>query len=142
VGSVRVISSWPRSLWSDRPEISVILGGKQKLSLDAGVLRAGKIYIMVGSQTGIYPGLNLGKLNLPLNPDGYMGLLLSAPNSVLLPSVGVLDANGQGTAVFNLPRNSNLSLVGLELDHAYAVFGVTLPSIVWTSNPVSLTLRR
>ena len=142
IGSVRVISSWPLSLTADRPTISVVQGGQQKLDLDAGLLRAGKIYVVAGSQAGIFPGLKLGAHSLPLNPDPYMGLLLGAPNSIIQGSVGILDSNGKATASFQLAKSNNLSLIGLEFDHAFVVFGATLPSIVWTSNPVALTLIR
>ena len=141
-GSVRVISAWPLSFRSDRPDVSVLQGGKQRLDLDAGVLRASKFYLILGSQSGIHRGLTVGGRVLPLNLDAYMGLLLAAPNSLILPSVGVLDSNGRARAWFSIPAQKNLSLIGLRLDHAYVVFGATLPSIAWTSNPVSLTLTK
>ena len=123
--------------------ISVVGGGTQSLSLDAGVANAGLFYIIVGSLSGTTPGFLLDGLNLPINIDAYSLVTLSNANSALFQNTfGALDGSGQAAAAIQIPANTSSSLVGLQMNHAYAVLQVT-PSLlkgVFTSSAVSLDL--
>lgn len=139
VGTIRVEGV---SLVGDTDSVSVFTGGDQVLSLDAGPARAFEPYLVLGSSSGTTPGLPLGALSLPLNPDSYTNAALSLAGSApFLGFVGALDANGTGTATFSLPPALGPGFLGLELHHAFVAFdllGGTGPTFV--SNPVEVNL--
>ncbi len=110
--------------------ISVSAGGTQTLDLDGGPIRAGHVYLVLGSASGTSPGFPAVHWHLPLNqPDPYLGLTLGSPNSgVLVATLGVLDAQGRGRARIVLPPGQPPSIAGLRLWHAglsLAPFGIT-----------------
>jgi hypothetical protein len=122
--------------------VSLVPGGTQTLSLNAGAAQAGRPYLMLGSLSGTSPGLPLGSLLLPLNYDSYTDYLLLNPGAPpVAGGLGTLDALGKGTASFSLPPASPLGLFGLTGHHAFLVIGPTL-DVVFTSNamPVFITL--
>ena len=139
-GSAFVISGVELALTSDTHLLSLALGGAQAFTLQSGRLHGGKLYIVLGSMSGTRPGLKLGALTLPLNPDAYFGLLLANPNSFITRSVCLLDTTGKATAALRLPGRLPPSLLNVVLHHAYAVIDLTRASIDFTSNPVPLTL--
>jgi hypothetical protein len=128
------------SLISDRSTLSLLRGGTQKLTLEAGSANAGKVYLILGSASGTLPGFPLGRLQMLLNPDAYFNLLLVSPNSLILGSVGLLDANGRGTATFVLPAGAPAALAGTRLYHAFVAIKPVVTSFDFTSDPVPLTL--
>ena len=122
-------------------QISVVNGGSQALALDATVANAGLPYVIVGSASGTTPGLLLDGLNLPVNVDLYTFVTLDNANTAVFQNtVGVLDAAGQAAAAIAVPPGSDPALIGLQLNHAYAVLQLTptLLQVVFTSDPVSL----
>ena len=116
-------------------------GGSTGLCLDAGLAHAGRRYVMLGTTAGTTPGLPLGDVLLPLNPDsGYFLYTATSPGSPpLLGSVGTLDAAGRAAATFTLPPGLSTSAAGITLHHAYVVLDET-DAVVLASNAVSLTL--
>ena len=95
-------------------------------------------YVLLGSLSGTTPGIPIGLLVLPLNPDAYLTFTLTSPNTPPLGnSLGLLDAFGEAAASFTIPPGSSPALAGLTLHHAYVVFG---PMVVFASNPVPLRL--
>ena len=125
----------PLTLTSDRNQLSLQGGGTVSFSLDAGSKHADATYVLLGSTTGIHPGLNLGGAILPLNVDSYLLLTLTNPTAVLTDSIGFLGPVGQASAGLVLPAGLDPSFAGIVLHHAYALLGVP-----FTSNPVSCTL--
>ncbi len=130
-----------RPLASNVDTISLGTGGVQTLTLSRGTANGGRVYLLLGSATGTAPGINLGAVTLPLNPDGYLMQTLSNPNAPpLSSSFASLDAIGVATAAFAIPRLNLPALVGLRLDHAYVV--ISGFSFVATSNAVPVTFTQ
>ncbi|MBM3977024.1 MAG: hypothetical protein FJ299_08550 [Planctomycetes bacterium] len=101
--------------------VSVLGPDSVGFALDAGTSLAGKPYLLLASFAGNYPGIPVGNLTLPLNPDGLLIYTLQNPNSALYPgSFGLLDPTGKGTAALQLPGGI-VSLAGLVAQHAYVV---------------------
>ena len=126
---------------ADVSEISLVAGGQQVMTLNAGDLNANSIYWVFGSITGTTPGLNFGPgLNLPLNFDPYFNLTLTQPGlSNFGMFRGTLDACGKATATLTVPAGLDPTLAGAVFNHAYVaaeVFGIT----DFTSNAITLTL--
>jgi len=126
------------TLRGDRDRLSVGSGGVQQLALEAGSRHGRKPYRLAGSLTGMQPGLPLGALILPLNPDPYLFFTALHPNTFpLSASAGVLDGRGLATARFTVPPGMPPSLVGLRLHHAFGVVGA---GVDWVSNAWAVDL--
>ncbi len=135
-----VVSSRPRPLTRDPSRLSLAKGGKQLFHLAAGPAQAGKFYWLLGSMSGVLPGLWLGPHFLPLNPDAYFLHLLAAPNSLIPGSLGLLDKNGRAEIAWTLPPGLPAALSGKVLDHAYLVLDPKTLRLDLASNPVPLLL--
>ncbi|HHI79891.1 MAG TPA: hypothetical protein ENK02_07900 [Planctomycetes bacterium] len=122
--------------------LSLSKGGKQSLLLEGGVQHAGKFYWILGSMSGILPGMWLQGRWLPLNPDAYTVLSILQPSVFLRPAFGVLDPKGRAQSAFLLPPGLPLSLKGKVLDHAFVVLNPKTLSIDSTSLPVPLLLGK
>jgi hypothetical protein len=124
-GTVTNLTLKVRSLVGNVGTISLLAGGTQTLSLDAGTANAGKIYFMAGGVSGTSPGFPLGPgLVVPINVDALTLYYLANPNTPpLLNGLNVLNGLGKSTAFFSLPAASDPSLAGIGVDHAY----VTVP---------------
>ncbi|MHC4513958.1 MAG: hypothetical protein ACYS5W_09690, partial [Planctomycetota bacterium] len=140
-GSARVCSGRPLTLWSDKHQLSLKQAGSQVLFLSAGTQHAGRFYWMLGSASGVKPGVTLAGTHFPLNPDLYtdMTLALWNTNPPFLRFKGQLDLQGRATAAFNVPANLP-PVVDFSLFHAYLVYDA---QGFWhmVSNAVSLRLR-
>lgn len=123
----------------DLDVINVSTGGTQMFELQAPLAHANLPYILLGSASGVSPGIPLGNVVLPLVPDPYLDFTLAAANTPMLAKTfGVLDSLGRGRATLKLqPAAVSTAVVGLTLHHAYAVFNL-VPYAVATSNTVSL----
>ncbi len=130
-----------KSFYSDTHCVSLGALGAQRLSLNAGIANAGNAYLVLGSLSGIKPGLRVGNLTLPLQPDPYFFFSASAANSAVLPgSLGILDAKGQGSCRFQAVPGLPKVLAGLRADHAFLVFGKH--GFTMTSNWVPLLFEK
>ena len=141
-GLVRVFSGADLSLRSSAHLHSLAQGGKVRLDLDAGSANASGLYLVLGSISGVNPGLLFGSVHVPINFDAYSNLLLLGPNSLIQRSVGTLDAQGRATAEFALPTNFAPGLAGLRLDHAFVVFNSAFSGLSFASNSLPLTLQK
>ena len=108
------------ALWSDVPSIPITAGGSQPLSLDAGASMANAAYVLVGSLSGTSPGVTIGSVQVPLNPDFYTDFSLSGSPQFYTGFLGTLDADGRASATFTLPPG--LALPPLQLHHAFVAF--------------------
>jgi hypothetical protein len=129
------------SLTADREAVSLLFGGTQTLALDAGAAHASEIHLLLGSATGISPGLSGGGLHLPLNYDLYMDLTLNLPNTLPLGnSLGVLDGSGRATSTFSLPPGFIPTLAGATLHHAFIALDPVTLAGTFASNAVPVRL--
>lgn len=141
-GSVQLFSTRPLSLAADGHELSLSVGGVQKLTIDAGTSNANRFYLVMGAISGTSPGTPVGASRvLPLNTDAYTVFTVSSPNTLISNSFGVLDAQGKALAQFVLLTGFNASLAGTRFHHAYAVFDLTNLTVTLTSNAVPLVLK-
>ena len=137
---VQVWSGKDLALTSDTHLVSLAGNGAQNLQLDAGKTHAGRPFLLLGSLSGTKPGLRIGPVTLPLNPDGYFWLTASFPNSPILPqSLGILDAAGTSTSRFQAVPQLSPALAGTRLDHAYLVLGA---NELFASNVVPLLFAK
>jgi uncharacterized membrane protein len=126
-------------LRTDTDSISVLAGGAQTMTLDAGLQNAGNLYLLVGSSTGPYPGLDVAGLHVPLNWDAYSNFTFEFANRAIANSFNFLDGNGHSVAQFSLLPNTDPSLAGIDLWHAYSVADVNNDyAPVGVSNPTLL----
>jgi hypothetical protein len=104
--------------------------------MKAGVAQAGRGYWVVGSLNGTSPGLPIGSVVLPVNPDVWFNYTINHPNQgPLVNSLGFLNGIGQSTGAFAIPAGTTPALVGLTVNHAYMLG----PVINFSSNPVSIS---
>lgn len=125
-------------LYADGFVLDAAAGGAQTFALDAGVAHAGELFIMVGTLSGTAPGTPLGSLSVPINVDAYTTLLLTTGSIPLAPKFGLLDANGQASAVLNLAPGLANAYVGQTAHHAFVTFGV---GYTFASNAVPITIE-
>ena len=126
------------SLWAQDEQVSAATGGQVAFDLIAGSTQSGNAYFLGGSITGTSPGFALGDVTVPLVYDDYTG---ASAGSVLLPgSIGVLDANGRGTAIFDLPPLIGAGFTGTTFHHAYIVLDATLTPTM-ASNPRGILMN-
>lgn len=128
------------ALAGDVASVSLATGGTQTLQLAAPYVA--ELYLILGSASGTTPGTTAvpSLLTLPLNNDAYLNYTLTNPNTVLMPSLGTLDASGLASAVLTVPPGLNPGLAGTTLDHAFVVLDPVTLGTVFVSNPVALTL--
>jgi len=98
--------------------IDIQVGGTQTLDVDYGSDLAGVPYIILGSASGFFPGIEVAPgVVLPLNPDFYLTFTLEKPGSAPYTNfLGVLDGAGRASASFDLPALPGV--FGLTLWHA------------------------
>ncbi|MFT6041953.1 MAG: hypothetical protein ACI9C2_002130, partial [Gammaproteobacteria bacterium] len=115
--------------------------GKQVLTLTPGPGHFFDTYLLIGSVSGTSPGIPLGALNLPLQPDFYLDFTLLHPNTPpLTKSMGLLLTGVPVDATFTLPPNLGPSFIGLVIHHAYVSYNPATATIIEVSNAVPATL--
>jgi len=126
------------ALTRDVPTLSLANPGSQNLALDAGTANAGRIYWLLGSASGIAPGIGLANgVHLPLNYDVYFQYSLDTiTGPILNGNLGVLDAQGRANVVFTLPAGLPIEAASLTLHHAFAL----LFPLDFASNAVALDI--
>ncbi|MEO0650372.1 MAG: S8 family serine peptidase [Planctomycetota bacterium] len=109
-------------------------------TLDADpAVSANDFYYLLGSLTGPNPGVDLGGPVLPLVPDVYTDITLdSGAHGFLTGFAGVLDANGDASASFNLPAGSAPSIAGRVAYHAFLTIDAVTLAFDATSNPARI----
>lgn len=128
---------YTQGMGADTSIVSAATGGSVNFSLDAGLDRALRTYLVLGSVTGTSPGIPLPDgTSLPLTFDAFTELTINEANSpLLMNSLGVLDADGRATAQFNLGPLA-ASFVGLEINFAYTL----LAPFGFYSEPVEIVV--
>jgi hypothetical protein len=96
-------------------------------------------YLILGSATGTFPGIQLGAVRIPLNYDSYFRTTLSLISPVFFRFRSRLDAFGRESASLNLPTFLTAE-IDLTLNHALIVFD-TQNNVIMASNPVPVRVR-
>ena len=130
----------PGIMTPDVDTVSLVTGGTQTLSLEAGSAHANLPYWIFGSITGATPGVALNGVHIPLNIDVYTQIAMQnvTANPPFNGFRSMLDANGEATAQFIVP--SGLVNVGFKLHHAFIVFDGS-GAFYCASNPVSIEIK-
>ena len=120
--SLRVLSTAALGLSTDRHVVSVSAGGRQTLRLAAGEPGGSRHYLVAGS-FGTKPGIQVGGIRVPLNPDPWFTLSIQLANTgVFAATRGRLDGDGRGLAFLVIPQNTTADAIGLTLFHAFVAF--------------------
>ena len=103
--------------------VSAAAGITAPLRVDGEGQRSGRPYMLFVSASGTAPGLNLPP-RIPLNIDSWTLLGISLANTPVFERfIGVLNADGQGSARFRVPAALAGALAGTRLSVAGLVFG-------------------
>ncbi|MEM7204445.1 MAG: aryl-sulfate sulfotransferase [Planctomycetota bacterium] len=122
-----------RFLWADTESASSSSSVTVDFDLVAGRRNAQNSYALLGSASGTAPGIAGRGFVLPLNPDAYLNFTALAG----LPGFsGTLDGLGNASASLTLPPLP--PLMGMTLNHAFAVVDRRTMQVNLTSNPVPL----
>ncbi|MHC4516476.1 MAG: sialidase family protein, partial [Planctomycetota bacterium] len=128
-------------LYGANNDISAATGGKQNLTLCAGVKHQGQAYLVVGSISGTTPGLAVGPVHIPLNPDLVTNLTIALANTPTFSNTkGNLDTDGRAAATIVVPGGVT-GAVGLTLHFVY-VLADKSNNLVLASNPARVTIQK
>jgi len=111
-------------LGADVSQISASSGGSVNFTLYASPENSGRSYILLGTVSGVSPGIVLpgGLSTLPLNFDIFTMLIAANLNSPMFHDfMGVLDAKGGAAATLNTFGPLPSGMVGVTLSFAYAL---------------------
>ena len=123
----------------DVTRISAAAGGTQTLTVDAGTSRAGMTHLLLGTASGVTPGIVVSGFAVPLNPDPWTDFMLLTPNGwPYTNTIGILDLRGQAVATLFVPPGLT-ALTGTSLHHVFGVIDGS-GSLVAVSNASPLTL--
>jgi len=139
VYGVRDITTLARST----DQVSLVLGGSQHFEIRGGVESAGDLFVVFGSLSGTFGGTPVpgSGVTLPFVADAYTDLLLlEAGAGLIVPWVGLLDANGDATSRFTLPPGAPLDLLGATVHHAVLTFDLATFTPHRASNAVGAWL--
>ncbi len=130
------------SLCADVFGIGATPGGLQRLRADAGAAHAGRVYLVIGSFSGISPGIPIAPgVTVPLNLDNYMLFTLNNTNTPILnPSLGVLDAQGRASFTFALPAGLVFPPTA-KINHAMIVISLPTLAFVFATNPSTVAIQ-
>ncbi len=93
-------------------------GGRVTFGIEATPIQAGRLYVMLTSNTGATQGLPVNGTWVPIDLDATTPLWLSVANTPIFPGfIGVLDSRGAAAPRFELPTFSS-SFIGLNFDFA------------------------
>ena len=124
-------------LWAETYEIPVSTGGRVPFTLAAGPAHADQVYLLLGSASGMEPGIPLpGGAVLPLNWDAFTRMVLNLLHTPYFTGFsGVLDGTGRATAQLDTRGPLSPSLVGSTLCFAYMIE----PVPYFASNGIEVT---
>lgn len=129
-------------LQADTLIASAANGGTQNLSLDFGPSFAGDLYLILGTANGTAPGLLVDGILLPLTFDNYLLQTIAQANTgIYQNTLGVLDANGQASASLQVPSQTLLDFIGLQVNHVGVALQPTFLTVLAASNPVVLAIE-
>lgn len=124
-------------IFIDNGDISIATGGSAQITLDAGAGYAGADYLVLAS-FGSHPGIVRDGVLIPLNSDFLFNYSLGHRNSAMFQNtLGVLDAQGQATAVFDTLTSVDPSYLGVPLTFCFVLTSGPLQTpVLYASFPV------
>ena len=125
--------------YADVHSVNLGVGGTQNLTLKPGFKYRGMPYLILGSATGTFPGIQQGAVRIPLNYDSYFRTTLSLISPVFFRFRSRLDAFGRESASLNLPTFLTAE-IDLTLNHALIVFDMR-NNVIMASTPVPVRVR-
>jgi len=130
------------SLWADYYTLSVTERSEVTFSIDAGSANGNRKFLLLGSMSGMAPGFPLpgGAVTVPLNWDIFTNLILTSIGSPAFQNfLGVLDSQGNATAVFDSFVPVGPLLIGVTMNFAYVLRAP--PAWNFVSNAISITFE-
>jgi len=135
----QAVYKWHR-LFADKNSFSISQANEVKLFLFAGESYANSAYLLVGTLSGVSPGVMIGGgYHLPINIDDFSNWTLAYANTPFFPNfTGNMNMNGQALAGVKTGSAISPSFLGLTMHYAYVI----LFPIQFVSNayPVTFTL--
>lgn len=134
-----------RNLWASGDSLSVVSGGTVAFDGVFGSPANGNFYMLLGSISGTAPGIQIGNVLLPLNPDfltfAMVNGLVPAFQGVFQNYAGLLDGDGAMQSQLVVPGGLiPIELAGSTLHFSvFTVDNAVLP--VAASNPMPVLLR-
>ncbi|TAJ18578.1 MAG: hypothetical protein EPO68_07645 [Planctomycetota bacterium] len=123
------------------PAPSADLGGFQALRVLAGDVHTGQLYLVLGSLSGMAPGIPVGAWTVALAFDAYTSFTLGSPNHApLSASLGVLGPDGRAETLLSIPPGLVGALAGTTAHHAAVVIDLAGPAVVFATNAEPLAL--
>jgi hypothetical protein len=108
------------------------------------ISNAGRQYWVFGNfaVNGTAPGVTLGPVNIPLNPDPWTQVTIDFANTAAVSMTkGTLDGNGQASASLNSLAPQPAAPLGLTLQHCFVVYQSGPPDAYYmASNLVPWTM--
>ena len=96
-------------------------------------------HLLLGTASGVTPGIVVSGFAVPLNPDPWTDFMLLTPNGwPYTNTIGILDLRGQAVATLFVPPGLT-ALTGTSLHHVFGVIDGS-GSLVAVSNASPLTL--
>jgi hypothetical protein len=118
--------------------ISAAAGGSSYFQLDASVWNSGRTFLILGSVTGMKPGIPLpgGQATLPINWDPFTDVMLTFINSAFFFGFyGTLSGQGTQGATLYLPP-MDPAYVGIVIHFAYCLNN----PFDYVSNPIAVEI--
>jgi hypothetical protein len=110
--------------------------------VSVGPQYAGHYYVVFGTISGVSPGVTLGPVHVPLNPDGFTLANGAAMNAVpFINFFGVLDANGEGTASWTAMPQTPAVFDTLPMHYAAVIVQQNPLLIVSATNAIAFNVR-
>jgi hypothetical protein len=133
----------PRTLTQGPDFHSLSLGGHNEYHIDFDAALAGHVHIVVGSISGIAPGLPLaGGWVLPLNYDGYtLFTQLNVNSHNYVNSLGFLDSLGDTRMRLFIPAGEDRIFAGLPFAYAAVAFDPLAGVISGVTNAAQLDMQ-
>jgi hypothetical protein len=141
-GATHVRTRIDRTMWAEQSSLSRSAGGSVPFRISVGPQYAGHYYVVFGTLSGFSPGITLGPVHIPLNPDGFTLANGAAMNAVpFINFFGVLDAQGQGTASWTAMPQTPAVFDTLPMHYAAVIVQQNPLLIVSATNPVAFNVR-
>ena len=123
----------------DLPRMPIGVRSVLNLRLAGGASVANRSYAVLASLSGTSPGAPFGSIVLPLNVDGFFGLMVTQVGTGQLPGfLGTLNSDGNAFADFDTQIAVPAALLGLQLDFAW----LTLTPIDAASEPAGVVVSQ